>query len=362
MRPAIRAATPGIGRAKDLPAPRDARATDLPAVPRIPDSAARRVIGQYLGEDRLTGELQDCVGRLLRIASAEPFLATPELIELAAGGKRLRPLFVLAAAYSADRDLPAMPAARAVRAAVVVELLHLASLVHDDVMDEAAVRHGVTTVNSREGNIRAVLVGDYLLAQSLAAAGSLGRSEASIAARAFVRLCEGQAQESADLFDANRTEAAYFRAAAAKTGALFEASCRIGAVSGGLGLKPAAALAEYGMSLGIAFQLLDDVLDFTATEHQLGKPSGHDVVEGVYTLPLLRALRGRPGFARTLADLDRQAAAEARRYAVRAVDALAGAAPFITTGAADMLAALAGALVPESGQLPLSAPRRARAA
>ena len=350
------------------------------APPHIPDSAARRVIGEYVGERRLTGELQDCVSRLLRIAAAEQFLTSPQLVELAAGGKRLRPLFVLAAAHSAARDLAAMPGARAVRSAVVVELLHLASLVHDDVMDEAATRHGVSTVNTREGNIRAVLVGDYLLAQALASAGSLGRSEASIAARTFVRLCEGQAHESAALFDANRTEAAYFRAIAGKTGALFEASCRLGAMSGGLGLRPAAALAEYGMNLGIAFQLLDDVLDFTATEQQLGKPSGHDVVEGVYTLPLLRALRGRPRLARILADPDRQAAAgeavelvrasgaidatlaEARRCAVRAVDALSGAAPWITAGAADMLAGLADALVPASGQIPLPAPRRAVAA
>lgn len=349
------------------------RTRGVPTVPRIPDGTARRVIGRYVGEERLTAQLRDCVSRVLRIVAAEPLLVSPQLVELAGGGKRLRPLFVLAAAHSA----PTPPGDRAIRAAVVVELLHLASLLHDDVMDEAATRHGVTTVNTREGNIRAVLVGDYLLAQALSSAGTLGRSEAVIASRTFVRLCEGQAYESASLFNVNRTQESYFRAIAAKTGALVEASCRLGALSGGLELRPAAALAEYGMSLGIALQLLDDVLDFTATAEQLGKPAGHDVFEGVYTLPLLWTLRRQPKLARVLADPDRHAAAaeavelvrasggidatlaEAREHAARAVNALSSAAPWITADATDMLAALADSLVPTDGGTAASALRPA---
>jgi geranylgeranyl pyrophosphate synthase len=344
----------------------DAAAVRVPGsvTVRVPDSAARRVIAGYVGEARLSGELEDCVGRLLNLASAEPLIASPQLAELAAGGTRLRPLFVLAAAHSAARDLAALLAERAVRSAVVIELLHLASLVHDDVMDEAATRHGVATVNAREGNIRAVLAGDYLLAQSLAAASALGRSEAAIASRTFVRLCEGQARESAALYDPGRTEADYYAAITAKTGALFEASFRLGALAGSLGLKPAAALAEYGVGLGVAYQILDDVSDLTATPGQLGKPGGHDIIEGVYTLPVLRALRDRPQLAEVLRDPDRAAAAEqaaalvregdgiesalddARRHAVRAIDALAGAARWISAGAVDMLAELAEELVP----------------
>jgi heptaprenyl diphosphate synthase len=367
----MRTATVSVPRARSAPS----RIPDNVHI-HIPDSAARRVVGRCVGEERLAGELRDCVGRLLRIVESEPGRADTRLLDLAAGGKRLRPLFVLAAGHSASRDLAGLLAARVVRSAVVVELLHLASLVHDDVMDEATTRHGAATINAREGNIRAVLAGDFLLAQAMSSAATLGRAEAAIAARTFVRLCEGQAYESADLFDVNRTEESYFRTVAGKTGALFEASCRLGAMSGALPLKATAALGEYGMALGIAFQLLDDVLDFTATAQQLGKPSGHDVIEGVYTLPLLRALRRRPGLARILADPDRESAAagavelvrssgaieatldEAREYAARAVRALSGAAPSITTDAADMLTALAEALVPASGQIPLPAPRR----
>lgn len=339
------------------------------------DGPAHRVVAGFVGAERLAAELAECVDRVRWTAESAPLLFSRQLGALASGGKRLRPLLVLAAAHSASAAHVLLDRDRAIGSAVVVELLHLASLVHDDVLDEAGTRHGTETVNAREGNLRAVLAGDYLLAQALATACTLGRTEGSVAARTFVRLCEGQAQESASLFDTGRPESAYFAGIEGKTGALFEASCALGALAGGLGPRAASALGEYGMRLGTAFQLLDDCLDFTASAEQLGKPAGHDIVEGVYTLPVLRTLRRRPELARVLSRPDRAAAAaeavalvrdgdaiaetraEAHRQAVRAVDALSGAAHEIDALAVDMLAALAETLAPGSpdGRAPATA-------
>ncbi|MGH3416900.1 MAG: polyprenyl synthetase family protein, partial [Actinocrinis sp.] len=291
------------------PAPADC----APAVrAQVPGSRARDIVGGYAGEERLTGELEDCVARVLQIAGSEPLIVSDQVAELAASGRRLRPVLVLAAAHCASRDLAALLAERAVRAGVVVELLHLASVVHNDVLDddEASAGPGAAAVSvAREGNLRSVLAGDYLLAQALAAASALGRSEAAIAARTFIRLCEGQAQESVALFDAYRVQDTYFAGIAARSGALFESSFRLGAMSGSLGLKPTAALAEYGMALGIAVQLREDARAFT------DRPADSDmtdarrprkgIADGVYTLPLLLALREQPYLTKLLRDPDR---------------------------------------------------------
>ncbi|GLY82480.1 polyprenyl synthetase family protein [Actinoallomurus iriomotensis] len=324
-------------------------------------AAPHRVVADFAGERRLAADLEECVGGVARAVAGDVPIIGEAVTEILAGGKRLRPLLVLAAAYAGSGERE-----RSVTSGVVVELLHLASLVHDDVMDEAAQRHGVTSANARMGNVRAVLAGDYLLGRALAVACELGGTEGALAAGTFIRLCDGQARESAALFDPARSENDYYAAIEGKTAALFATSCRLGAMAGGLGEEATAALAEYGLQVGMAFQIVDDLLDLTATSGTMGKPAGHDIAEGVYTLPVLCALRERPELAGVLArarpdapdpEAVREAAdivrnsggmAAARRAAERrtdrAVAALSGAAGEVGAERVAMLTDLAAAL------------------
>jgi heptaprenyl diphosphate synthase len=206
-----------------------------------------------------------------------------------AGGKRQRPAFALAAAMSAaPRATP--PPHEVVLGAVAVELVHIGSLYHDDVMDEAEMRRTAPSVNALWGNHRAILAGDYLLAKASELAASISMEVAQLLAATIGRLCEGQLAEARDAFSVERSEDAYFRSIAGKTSSLFATACRIGAIVGGLDRPQIDALTAFGQSYGEAFQIVDDVLDLVATEEELGKPTGHDLLEGTYTLPVIRAM------------------------------------------------------------------------
>jgi heptaprenyl diphosphate synthase len=216
----------------------------------------------------------------------------PHLTELAghliqAGGKRLRPALAVAVG-ACVQGLPVTD--EVVLGGVSVELVQVGSLYHDDVMDEAETRRGVESVNARFGNLRAILSGDYLLAKASEIAAGLGTEVAELLAATIGRLCEGQVRELQTVFDVSRTEEAYAASIAGKTASLFAAACRIGGIVGGLDRPAIEAVTAYGHAYGMAFQVVDDVLDVVATEEQLGKPSGHDMAEGVYTLPVIRAL------------------------------------------------------------------------
>jgi heptaprenyl diphosphate synthase len=208
-----------------------------------------------------------------------------------AGGKRVRPAFaVTAAATSAEVMVPA--SLDVVRGAVSVELVHLGSLYHDDVMDEATTRRTVPSVNARWGNLKAILAGDYLLAKASEIAASLGTEVAGLLAATIGRLCEGQILELQSAFDLDRTEEAYLASIDGKTASLLGTACRIGGIVAELPREQIDALTTFGEAYGVAFQIVDDVLDVMATDEELGKPSGHDMVEGTYTLPVLRVLAG----------------------------------------------------------------------
>jgi heptaprenyl diphosphate synthase len=236
--------------------------------------------------------VEDALSRLeplLResVRSGDPFLdeVTTHLID--AGGKRLRPALALAAATSAGR-----PASHDdLLGAVAVELVHLASLYHDDVMDEAAVRRNVDSVNARWGNLIAIVAGDFLLARSAEIAASLGTEIAGLLANTLGQLCQGQVTEVQAAFDVDRSEDQYFATIAGKTAALMATSCRIGALTASLPRHQVDALTDYGTRVGMLFQLRDDLLDVIGTEAELGKPAGQDLAEGVYTLPVLLTLR-----------------------------------------------------------------------
>lgn len=208
---------------------------------------------------------------------------------IVAGGKRVRPLFAVASA-AVSREKVGEASHEAVMGGVSVELVHIGSLYHDDVMDEAVIRRTVDSVNARWGNLRAILVGDFLLAKASEIAASLGVEVAGLLAATIGRLCEGQVRELQSMFDPKRTEDAYLASISGKTASLFAAACRIGAIVSDLDRASIDAVTEFGQRYGMAFQMIDDILDLTATEEQLGKPAGNDLVEGVYTLPVLRAL------------------------------------------------------------------------
>jgi heptaprenyl diphosphate synthase len=183
----------------------------------------------------------------------------------------------------------------AVTGGVAVELAHVGSLHHDDVIDEARTRHNVDSVNARWGNLRAILSGDFLLARASELAASLGTEIATILAVTIGRLCAGEVRELHDAYQVDRREDDYYTAIAGKTAALYSSGCRIGGLVGRATPEQAQALGDYGQGFGMAFQIVDDVLDVVATDHELGKPAGHDIAEGVYNLPVLRALTGPTG-------------------------------------------------------------------
>ncbi len=224
-----------------------------------------------------------------------------------AGGKRLRPARTLAAASlgPGPRDWRAA-SEDTLLGAVSVELVHLASLYHDDVMDEATRRRNVVSVNARWGNLVAIVAGDFLLARSAEIAASLGTEVAGLLASTLGRLCQGQVSDVRAAYRIERTEAEYFGTIADKTAALMSTACRIGALTAGLPREDVDLLTSFGEAVGMVFQIRDDVLDVLATEQELGKPPGQDLAEGIYTLPVqlalgdpkvgpeLRELLGRP--------------------------------------------------------------------
>ena len=232
----------------------------------------------------------------LRAAVQTPTAALTEMAGhlIGAGGKRVRPLFAVAAgACAPGHEGPV--SLDVIRGGVAVELVHLGSLYHDDVIDEAVTRRGIESVNGRWGNLRAILSGDFLLAKASELAASLGTEVAGLLAATIGRLCEGEVLELQDAFQVERSEAAYLASIDGKTASLLAAAARIGAIVGGLGRPDVERLTRFGAAYGTAFQIVDDVLDLVATEEQLGKPAGHDLVEGVYTLPVLRSLQGPDG-------------------------------------------------------------------
>jgi heptaprenyl diphosphate synthase len=216
----------------------------------------------------------------------DPYLDSVTTHLIRAGGKRLRPTLALASATSGER-----PATREdLLGAVSLELMHLASLYHDDVMDEAEIRRNVDSVNARYGNLIAIVAGDYLMARSAGLAADLGAESASLMSNTLAWLTRGQISEVRTAFSLERTEDDYFTAVEGKTATLMSSSCRMGAMTAHLSYDETEALTEFGRCFGMVYQLRDDILDLIATDNQLGKPAGQDLAEGIYNLPTLFAL------------------------------------------------------------------------
>ena len=220
------------------------------------------------------------------VRSEYPFVTAASRHLVDAGGKRFRPLLVLLSAHFGDPSRPAV-----ISAAVAVELTHVATLYHDDVMDEAAVRRGADTANARWGNSVAILTGDFLFARSSGILADLGPDAVRIQAQTFERLCTGQILESVGPADGMDPVKHHLAVLADKTGSLIATSCRYGAMMSGAGSDVTEILTRFGELIGVAFQLADDIVDITSDSVQSGKTPGIDLREGVPTLATLMALR-----------------------------------------------------------------------
>jgi heptaprenyl diphosphate synthase len=251
---------------------------------------------------RLAERMQVVEEALARhVRSRAPFVTSAASHLMEAGGKRFRPLLVLLAAETGthpDSD-------EVITAACVVELTHLASLYHDDVMDEAALRRGAESANARWDNHVAILTGDFLFSKSSELTAELGPDAVRIQAQTFTRLVEGQIQETVKPQGGDDPLEHYLDVVAGKTGSLIATSARYGARFGGASPQIEEALTAYGDIVGTAFQLSDDILDVGSDSVESGKTPGTDLREGVPTLPVLMArASSRPQDARLLQLLD----------------------------------------------------------
>jgi geranylgeranyl pyrophosphate synthase len=259
--------------------------------------------------------------RLVALAAGHgPVLAHHAGNTIAAGGKRLRPLLVLLAAGPGAAERPEL-----IAAAAAVELIHSATLVHDDVLDSAPLRRGVPTVWAQGGRGLAVATGDLLFSRAfseLTAAGSLAQVRAL--SRATSALAEGELLQRQDAWDATVPVQRYLLRCELKTARLFEASCELGAYAAQAPPAQVAALGAFGRAIGVAFQLLDDVIDVAGPAELTGKHRGTDLLDGTVTLPLILARERDPGLAAVeLRAITTPAQAEALCDRIAATGALA---------------------------------------
>jgi heptaprenyl diphosphate synthase len=246
-------------------------------VPDVGDDLAEEVRrGLAVVEDRLAEA----------VAAGDGLLDTTARHLLAAGGKRFRPMMVLLASHLGDPDAPGV-----VPSALVVELTHLATLYHDDVMDEADVRRGVPSANAEWGNTVAILTGDFLFARASEIVADLGPQAVRLQSRTFARLVRGQIRETIGPAPDEDPVEHYLSVLADKTGSLIATSARFGAWLAGAPADQVEVVTRFGEAIGVAFQLADDVIDVASDGAESGKTPGTDLREGVPTLPSLYACR-----------------------------------------------------------------------
>ncbi|MFC4324171.1 heptaprenyl diphosphate synthase component II [Litchfieldia salsa] len=221
------------------------------------------------------------------VQAEHPLLRQAGVELLQAGGKRLRPVFVLLAGKFGEYDIN-----RIKHVAVALELIHMASLVHDDVIDNAELRRGRQTIKAKYDNKIAMYTGDFLFARALALMTKLENPVAhKILSHTMVELCIGEIEQIKDKYNFNQDLRTYLRRIKRKTALLIAVSCQLGAIGANASEDIQKKLYLFGYYVGMSFQITDDILDFTATEEQLGKPAGSDLLQGNITLPVLLALK-----------------------------------------------------------------------
>lgn len=306
---------------------------------------------------RFSGPMGECEQRLSALA-ARPGRTLGEScgLTLSAGGKRLRPLLVFLSTKKGEAIGEEQQAA-----AVAVELVHMATLVHDDILDGAELRRGLPTLVSRYGKPVSVAAGDYLFSAAFEVLSDTGSTEAvALLASTSLGLSRGELSQMADAGNLELTRKAYIERCTLKTANLFSTACSLGAMFSGCSEEAVGKLGEFGRCLGLAFQIFDDILDFTGQTSRTGKKIGTDLRDGTVTIPLIIALendhsiseflRGEPDNEAVSAVCRRVAAAggldgareEAVKYVYRANDALAAVSGELDTGP---LALIAGSVV-----------------
>ena len=251
----------------------------------------------------LEAELQEGMAKvesllLSHIQGDYPLVEETSRHLVAAGGKRLRPLLTLLASHYGDKNRLGV-----IESAVVCELTHVATLYHDDVMDEASLRRGVESANNRWGNTVAILTGDYLFAKVSALLADIGPEAVRLQSSTFERLVIGQIMETQGPQNGEEPLAHYLKVVADKTGSLIAASARFGAMVSGAPDEIKETLTVFGEKVGIAFQLADDVIDIASESHQSGKTPGTDLREGVPTLVTLNVMKSHRAEDRELRSL-----------------------------------------------------------
>ncbi len=219
----------------------------------------------------------------------QPVLHDASTQLLKAGGKRLRPVFVLLASQFGDYNLN-----RIKNVASSLELIHMASLVHDDVIDDSDIRRGKPTVKAKWDNQVAMLTGDYIFAKALQQFTEIDQPRAhQILAKTMMELTIGEIEQIKDKYNLDQHLRVYLRRIKRKTALLISSSCQLGAIVANTDNETEKALFRYGYFMGMSYQIIDDILDFTASEKELGKPAGSDLLQGNITLPVLYAMENR---------------------------------------------------------------------
>jgi len=232
--------------------------------------------------------LENLEKRLIEVSSSQnKYLEEISKYLIKAGGKRFRPLIALLAGKFGDP----LKTSKVIDAGVAVELIHIGSLYHDDVIDNATTRRGVQSSNTKWNSTLSILAGDYLLARSSElAAEQLGLESVKLLASTYAELVEGQTKEIEISYDLNHSIDDYMKVIEGKTASLIRTSAKLGAIASNADEEVVEALSNWGWNCGIIFQISDDLLDLTSTSEVLGKPAGNDLLEGTYTLPVLIAL------------------------------------------------------------------------
>lgn len=242
--------------------------------------------------DAIWSRMEGVERRLIEVTTASnEFLTEIAQHLVRAGGKRYRPLLSQVAAELGPDAQGGGP----IEAGTAAELVHIGSLYHDDVIDEAETRRGSPSVNANWDNTAAILGGDYLLAKASEVAAPLGEEAVTLIAQTYAALCEGQVLELQLEGNVTHGPDEYFQVIGGKTASLIRTSARLGAITAGASREDIEAISEWAWEVGIVFQMADDVLDLVASEEFIGKPAGSDLREGTYTLPVLHALAGPDG-------------------------------------------------------------------
>src|SRR5690625_194294 len=237
----------------------------------------------------LKKDLQDIEDSLTNIIDAEhPILREASIQLLRAGGKRIRPVFVLLSSqfgnYEQNKE-------EIKTVAIALELIHMATLVHDDVVDDSFLRRGKPTVKHLYGNRVAMYTGDYMLARALEVITTIKDPKVHrLLSKTLVQVVEGEIAQIEDKYNLDQSLREYLRRIKRKTALLIATSCKLGAIASKTTMKQANQLYRYGYNVGMSFQIIDDILDFTASPKELGKPTGSDLIQGNITLPVFYAM------------------------------------------------------------------------